>query len=346
MFSRRTGLRTGTQTRRRPTNSRPARAMPQNRQPHDLLVQRVLSQPENAIGHLRSILPEAVLDMLALDELKLEDKSFVDDNLRNRQSDALYSVPIRGRAGFVYVLREHQSESEPLMGLRLLGYMVRIWETYVHANPKVRTLPVIVPVLLYHQKRRWKRTTTFHGHFASVLLAEPALAALTPSYQFILDDVSEATDDELQARPMPVVARLALWVLRDARFDRLETTLPAWSHLLASLLSIPGGREAIGTLFCYIYSVRGQGSAEALVDKIPDPEVREAAMTIAQQLEQRGRQQRSVEIVLRQLDLKFGPLEERLRERIASSPPATLDRYIERIVTATSLGDVLQDDAP
>jgi hypothetical protein len=331
--------------------------MPRKLQHHDLLVQRILSQPENAIAHLRSILPQAVLDIIQLDQLNLEDKSFVDDKLRNRQSDALYSVPIRGQPGFVYVLREHQSKSKPLMGLRLLGYMVRIWETYVHAHPKAKTLPVIVPVVLYHHKRRWKRATTFHSHFAAKVLAEPALAAVTPSYRFVLDDISEATDEELQARPMPVVARLALWVLRDARFDRLESTLPAWSQLLATLLGLPGGRQAVGTLFCYIYSVRGQGSAESLLQKIPDPEVREAAMTIAQQLEQRGRKlgrqeglqegrrEGRVEVVLRLLDVKFGPLDEPVRARIADSDPATLDRYLERIVSATSLGEVLQDDA-
>ena len=91
--------------------------------PHDSLVQTVFSDLENAAGELRSVLPAAVVDKLNWTTLKLEPGTFVDPELRDRHTDLLYSVelkgspspkPGRGKRGsarrvFLYVLLEHQS---------------------------------------------------------------------------------------------------------------------------------------------------------------------------------------------------------------------------------------------
>ena len=62
---------------------------------HDLLVKRVFSQPENVIGHLRSILTQPVLEALDLERLRIVDKSFIDEKLRARESDGAAGEPRR-----------------------------------------------------------------------------------------------------------------------------------------------------------------------------------------------------------------------------------------------------------
>ena len=60
-------------------------------------------------------------------------RSFISDELRTQESDMVFSVPFRlpgepPQEVIVYILIEHQSSPEALMRLRLLIYMVRLWE--------------------------------------------------------------------------------------------------------------------------------------------------------------------------------------------------------------------------
>lgn len=59
--------------------------------PHDAVFRQMLMQKEVARDFLAIHLPEAFLAICDLDSLKLESGSFVEDNLRSRYSDILYS---------------------------------------------------------------------------------------------------------------------------------------------------------------------------------------------------------------------------------------------------------------
>jgi len=313
--------------------------------PHDSLVKRVFTKREDAIGELRSVLPPGLLEVLDLDRLEVETGSFVDAELMQRHLDLLYSVPLKDQRGFVfvYVLFEHQSSDDPLMAFRMLLYMVRVWEHYLREHEGVRELPLIVPLVLHHDEQTWQSATSFHELFPAELVGHPAWASVVPSFRFLLDDISRASDEELLARQMSMFARLALWLLRDARFDRLERTLEAWNELLARQYRAPDGPEATATLFCYIHDVSDYATVQALAEKITDPDLREAAMTSAQQLRQEGREEGRRGAVLKQLKLKFGPLDEATRGRVAAADDATLDVYLERVLSAATLAAVLED---
>jgi len=322
--------------------------------PHDSLVKRVFSVREDAIGELRSVLPPEIVEALDLDGLEVQEGSFVDPALVQRHLDLLYSVPLKsgGGSAFVYALFEHQSSDDPLMAFRMLAYMVRIWEKYLRDHEGARELPVIVPLVLHHAEEGWRSATAFHELFPDGLLRQPAWAGLVPSFRFLLDDVSVATDEDLRSRQLSEFARVALWALRDARFGRLERTLAACSSSFSRLLQAPGGPTAARTTSCYIYEVRGIATAQALAAQIPDPILREAAMTIAEQLRQEGRQEgrqdglregleRLRGVVLKQLQLKFGELPEAAQACVAAADEAALERYAERVLSADTIDAAL-----
>ncbi|MBN2196120.1 MAG: Rpn family recombination-promoting nuclease/putative transposase [Polyangiaceae bacterium] len=214
----------------------------------------------------------------------------------------------------------------------------------------MRELPLIVPLVLHHDEETWQSATSFHDLFPAELIGHPAWASVVPSFRFLLDDISRASDEELLARQMSMFARLALWLLRDARFGRLERTFEAWNELLARQYRSPDGPEATATLFCYIREVSEIGSVEALAEKLADPGLREVAMTSAEQLRQEGYDRgvreglrRLRTAVLKQLRIKFGPLDEATQARVAAADDATLDRYAERVLSAATLAAVLED---
>jgi len=127
--------------------------------PHDALFKAVFGQPEHARGALRAVLPVAIAEALDWATLAACPGSFIDPRLNGQHTDLLFSVSWRaGGDALVYVLFEHQSAPDDWMAFRLLRYLLRIWERWrtEQAGPGTRkTLPVVLPVVLYHGAEPW-----------------------------------------------------------------------------------------------------------------------------------------------------------------------------------------------
>ena len=88
--------------------------------PHDAVFRRIFGVSANAASQLRAVLPQGITARLDLGRLAPVPGSFVDEDLRWRHTDVLFTVPLNGRKAFVYVLIEHQSSDDPLMAYRML----------------------------------------------------------------------------------------------------------------------------------------------------------------------------------------------------------------------------------
>lgn len=184
--------------------------------PHDALVKAVFSEPRNAAAHLRHALPAPLLEALSLDELVQRPGSFVDEELRDRHVDLLFEVPFREREGraFLYVVLEHQSTSDPLMPLRLLRYMLRIWDQLLVADKQRRSLPPIVPLVLHHSEAGWSAPVSFTELLEAPADVLAALADYLPQFRFVLTDLSQTPDEELRGTALAQVAYLLLKYVR------------------------------------------------------------------------------------------------------------------------------------
>lgn len=103
--------------------------------PHDRFFRRVFSDPEHAAGELRAILPAELSARVDWSSLRLVPGSYVDAELSDLRSDVLFAATLGDQEILFYVLLEHQSTAPDWMPLKLLGYMVRIWEDYLRDNP-------------------------------------------------------------------------------------------------------------------------------------------------------------------------------------------------------------------
>src|SRR5690349_17799203 len=96
--------------------------------PHDTLFKVLFSNPRRAAEVLRHVLPPGVARRIDWSTLRCEPGSFIDEELRGSHADLLFSAQMDGQTVEIYVLYEHQSSFDEWMPLRLLRYMVRIWE--------------------------------------------------------------------------------------------------------------------------------------------------------------------------------------------------------------------------
>ena len=94
--------------------------------PHDGFFKAVFSDPDKAGAFFRKHLPEDVVHRIEWSSLTVLPASFVKRDLQQSHSDLLFSVHLSGRETLLYLVFEHQSTPDPLMPLRLLGYMVEI----------------------------------------------------------------------------------------------------------------------------------------------------------------------------------------------------------------------------
>ena len=131
--------------------------------PHDKLFRTVFADHAEAAALLRAHLPESLARDLRWSTLTLQDRSFVDPDLRDTESDLLFSI--RRKAGappaWLYVLVEHQSRPDRWIRFRLLKYCCRIWDRSRRQFPRERRLRPIVPLVFYQGPGRLAPRTEF-----------------------------------------------------------------------------------------------------------------------------------------------------------------------------------------
>ena len=341
--------------------------------PHDSLFRRTFGDPEHAAGVLTSTLPGKLVEHLDLGTLRPVETSFIEADLQSVCSDLIFEVELAGRQAFVYVLIEHQRKVDPMMGFRLLRYLVALWERWRGQNEGATQLPAIVPLVVHQGRRKWSAPTSFHD----LIALPPELLDLTssyiPNFSYLVDDLADGSIDALFARPMTPLGRLAIVCLRLAtsKRDPLDELEPR-ERFVAEVVATPHGKDAYATIVRYLLV-----ATEVDPDRLGHfstrlgPDAAEGYMTGAQKLEERGRQlglQQGLEqgleqgreqgleqgleqgrakerraLLVRLATLRFGGLSAAQQDILESVSSDEAAKLAERILDATTFEDLFVD---
>ncbi|ECW2535705.1 Rpn family recombination-promoting nuclease/putative transposase [Salmonella enterica] len=247
--------------------------------PHDAVFRQMLMQKKVARDFLAIHLPEDFLAICDLDSLKLESGSFVEDNLRSRYSDILYSLHTQHGPGYVYALIEHQSKSDRLMAFRLMRYAIAAMQRHLDAGHD--TLPLVVPILFYHgPESPWPYSLNWHNMFV-----KPDMAKALYSHEFALVDLTIMPDNQLlQHRRIAMLELLQKHIRQRDLSELLDPliTLLTQDHLTDAQLSV---------LINYMLKAGNAAEPGALIRQLAQgaPQYMEQLMTIAEWLEEKGR---------------------------------------------------------
>lgn len=107
---------------------------------------------------------------LDFDRAERVEKSFVDEEYQEWESDLIYRVPLGDEEIWVYVLMEFQSTVDRLMALRVLNYVVSLYMDLTRGQ-YLGKLPPIFPIVLYNGDARWTAVTDL----ADLIETEPSL---------------------------------------------------------------------------------------------------------------------------------------------------------------------------
>ncbi|MBM3238076.1 hypothetical protein FJZ31_17430 [Candidatus Poribacteria bacterium] len=185
----------------------------------------LLESPENVLG-LIQILDFNLSTKIDFSRLHDEKKSFILDNLRQQESDLVFTAPFLeeyGKEGEVciYILIEHQSEPDISMGFRMLFYMMQIWDTQRREWERNKisksqwNFRPIVPILFYTGETSWDMPISITD--AMKQLPKP-LERFVPSHDTLFLNVKATDKEKLTAYEHPFG-----WLLRIIQQENAST---------------------------------------------------------------------------------------------------------------------------
>lgn len=314
-------------------------------QPHDTLFKAAFEHPAHAAGLLRDLLPASLTEAIEWDTLALQPGSFVDPSLVKSHSDLLFSARIGRRKVLLYVLLEHQSRVDRRMSYRVLRYITRIWDR--HLEDEGEPLPLILAIVISHAPGGWTAPVRLHDLISPAPASIDGVEALVPGLEILVEDLAHLSNEDLHDRALAAFPKLVLWALRDARdAEKLERNIGFWTATFAEALAAPSGIEAVAQLFRYFALVCEDLHFDQFRATLREqlPETERPAMTMAEELMQKGRVQGQVTLLAKMLTRKFGDLPAEYRARLETATNDLLESYAERLLGAGTLAAVFADD--
>jgi len=159
----------------------------------DALFKRIMQEEVAAKEFLEYYLPKEFKELIDLSKIRIEKESFVEEGLKRRLSDIIYSVKTKeNEEAFVYVLIESQSTADYWISFRLWKYMLLLLER--HMKDKNR-LPLIAPLLVYNGTKKYDSPRNLWDLF---IAPEQARKLMTEDYRLV--DLQSMPDDEIKKK--------------------------------------------------------------------------------------------------------------------------------------------------
>jgi len=318
--------------------------MPPLHQPHDKLVKSTFSDPDNARAFLQAHLPRDLCRSMDWKTLTLVSGSFIDPQFESTSSDLLFSVKIDDRAAFLYILFEHQNQEDPLIGLRLLTYMVHIWNDYLRNNPGATKLPPILPLVLAQDNKPWKSSTRFAD-----LIERPEgkdIEKHIPDFEFQLVELFRMPFEKILGTPAGILTLRALKaeklqaLLDDLVWDEallVQLTSASFEMLMRYILDRDLDKPAFHTKLKTLHNPKLSQNAMSLAEQFRE-EGRQETRSLANQFRQEGLISSKQQDILEALEIRFERVPEGLREEIESiTDPKKLTHLHRAAITSPDL---------
>ena len=302
---------------------------------NDKLFKVGFSDPVNTAAFLRKELAPAIAQTIDWEKLQLIPGSFIDSQFRKSETDLLFSAPIQEADCFFYLLFEHQTQLDPWLQLRLLRYMVRIWEEFLKQNPATEKLPIVFPVVLAQNGVRWQVDTRFSSLLDIPSGACPDIHSHIPEFEYRLLQLADMSYESIQGTATGIL------ILRAMKAGKIGELLhqALWDdHLLAE---IPQRIFEMVLRYILGHDIDKEAFNRKVLD-IASQETRSAAMTLAQQFRQEGQQEGSLrsrqQDVLEILNIRFGRVPVGLSEALeAVHDDARLKQMLRTAVQCADL---------
>ncbi|MEZ0541285.1 Rpn family recombination-promoting nuclease/putative transposase [Fibrella arboris] len=151
--------------------------------PHDRYFKETFAQTDILADFLNVYLPETLRNQLDFSSLEREFDTYTDETLSEHFADLVFTARLTDQPVRIAVLLEHKSYTEPYIHFQLNRYVLTVWDAQL--SEKKPLLPII-PVVVYHGRRRWKKRE-IRSYFEQL---PDAVSPYVPSFDYVLIDLS------------------------------------------------------------------------------------------------------------------------------------------------------------
>jgi hypothetical protein len=222
--------------------------------------------------------------------------------------------------------------------------MLEIWELHRKQHRSCRTLPLVIPIVVYHGKTRQKAIRL------KELVAAPdrECGAFIPDFDIALHDFSPQAKTAIKGSTELRLLCTCLGAKNDP-----ESVLHV-TEIFRLLRDLDDGAESlqwVATIYRYVAKTMDIDAevVQNIAENTLSTNKRDTIMTLAERLHHKGRQEGRQEggqnVLKRLLAKRFGDsvLDIRVQERLRSATPEELDTWAERILDAATIDDIFSE---
>jgi predicted transposase/invertase (TIGR01784 family) len=250
---------------------------------------------------LVSFVPEPFVREIGPEDLSSMDKSFVSEEMTRRDSDIMYRIRRGNEDIYVVVLVEFQSSPDPAMPIRVLSYVMRLYEELL-TNRRRLPFPAVLPIVLYNGSDPWRVSESVEA-----VIEQRIDSDYIPKFRYLCIVEREIPDETLFQLNNLVAATVYLEKLKDSRTLR---------NALDRIVEMLRGEDILDVdrFAAWAQMVLRPRTDKKLTQRIHSlSEVKPMLARLAEQLRDEGREE-GREIALRDVALRLlrkgRPLEE------------------------------------
>ncbi len=316
---------------------------------HDAGYKRLFSHRDMVADLLSGFVQEPWVQEVRLETLERVSGSYVSDELREREDDIVWRVQWRDQWLYVYLLLEFQSTVDRYMALRIMVYVGMLYQDLIRAKklPKNGRLPPVLPIVLYNGDKRWTAARDVRELMEEL---PRGLERYRPRIRYLLLEERQYDEAELAAMPNVVAALFRLENSRaPADVRQVIDALNRW-------LREPDQSDLRRAFVVWLRQVLLPRRMPEV--KLPELEnLQEVRTLLAERVKEwtqkwreeghkegreEGLKEGAAQLLIRQLEQKFGSLDTSVRRRVADAAPDCYLTWCERLLTADRLEDVFR----
>jgi predicted transposase YdaD len=164
---------------------------------HDRGYKALFSHPRMVEELICSFVKEDFVRDIDFSSLTRSFNSFVTDEFKERETDIIWKVKVKGEPVYVYLLVEFQSTVDRFMVLRLLSYLLLFYLELIK-DEKIKEagrLPAVFPVLLYSGNEKWTAAQSME----ELIHRSPGVpSAYIPSFRYYKIAENEFSKESLE----------------------------------------------------------------------------------------------------------------------------------------------------
>jgi len=254
---------------------------------HDACFKRFFSHEEFVRDFIQYYIPDKIKSHLDLSTIEIDMEGYISQEFKEFYSDVVASLSFLDSNQDVemYFLFEHKSTPDLYARLQTLNYQVQKWMYMLKNKQLGKQLPIILPVVIYHGKTKWKYSLFFEDYFD---LPSEAFKEFIPKYRHILHDIHSMGDNSFKTSTIMEIFHL---LLKYVHYPELDTKIQEIYDLIETLPDEDRAKEYLKIIVRYVL-IAGLLSTERVVQhtkRFPGGE--EMVGTAAQEIEEKVKQE-------------------------------------------------------